>query len=117
MRVHTMSTKITKWIVALGAALAGGIVLPALAGDTVIRMAIVVPERFEEQLLAGKSVTVQTLMDGTFPLYADTTKGYVIAVNRSFTQELLTDFLARMRGLAPTEARRLAAQGGRGPQG
>lgn len=79
-----------------------------LLGDTSIRMAIVVPERFEERLLAGKPVTVQTLLDGTFPLHADTTKGYVIAVNNAFTQELLTDFLARTRGLGPDEARRLA---------
>jgi len=79
-----------------------------MLGDTAIRMAVVIPERFEERLLAGRTVTVQTLLDGTFPLHADTTKGYVIAVNRSFTQEQLTGFLARTRGLAPTEARRLA---------
>jgi ABC-2 type transport system permease protein len=79
-----------------------------LLGDTAIRMAILVPERFEERLLAGRPVTVQTLLDGTFPLHADTTKGYVIAVNNSFTQELITDFLTRTRGLAPEEARRLA---------
>ncbi len=77
-----------------------------LLGDTAIRMAIVVPERFAEQLMAGSSVTVQTLLDGTFPLHADTLKGYVIAINRAFTQELLTDFLARTRGLVPEEARR-----------
>lgn len=79
-----------------------------LLGDTAIRMAVIIPERFEERLLAGRTVTVQTLLDGTFPLHADTLKGYVIAVNRSFTQELFTDFLARTRGLTPTEARRLA---------
>lgn len=79
-----------------------------MLGDTAIRMAIVVPERFAERLLAGQTVTVQTLLDGIFPLHADTTKGYVIAVNRAFTQELLADFLARTRGLAPTEARQLA---------
>jgi len=79
-----------------------------LLGSTAIRMAIVVPERFEEQLLAGKPVTVQTLLDGTFPLYADTLKGYVIAVNRAFTQELLTEFLARTRGFGPQEATRFA---------
>ena len=78
-----------------------------LLGDTAIRMAIIVPDRFEEQLVAGRPVTVQTLLDGTFPLYADTTKGYVIAVNNSFTQELLSDFLTRTRGLVPEEARRL----------
>jgi len=79
-----------------------------LLGDTAIRMAIVVPERFEQQLLEGRPVTVQTLLDGTFPLHADTLKGYVIAINRAFTQELLTDFLTRTRGLVPEEARRLA---------
>ena len=79
-----------------------------MLGDTAIRMAVVIPERFEEQLLAGRTVTVQTLLDGTFPLHADTTKGYVIAVNRSFTQELLTEFLTRTRGLTPTEAHRIA---------
>lgn len=78
-----------------------------LLGDTVIRMAIVVPDRFEERLLAGRPVTVQTLLDGTFPLHADTLKGYVISVNRAFTQELLTDFLARTRGLGPEEVRRI----------
>jgi len=79
-----------------------------LLGETAIRMAIIVPDRFEERLLAGRPVTVQTLLDGTFPLHADTTKGYVIAVNNSFTQELITDFLTRTRGLLPAEARRLA---------
>jgi ABC-2 type transport system permease protein/ribosome-dependent ATPase len=77
-----------------------------LMGDTAIRMAIIVPDRYEERLLAGRPVTVQTLLDGTFPLHADTLKGYVIAVNRAFTQELLTDFLARTRGLGPEEAHR-----------
>jgi ABC-2 type transport system permease protein/ribosome-dependent ATPase len=79
-----------------------------MLGDTAIRMAIVIPEGFEERLAAGRAVTVQTLLDGTFPLHADTAKGYVIAVNRSFTQELLTGYLARTRGLAPEEAGRLA---------
>jgi ABC-2 type transport system permease protein len=77
-----------------------------LLGDTAIRMAIIVPDRFAERLLAGRPVTVQTLLDGTFPLHADTLKGYVIAINSAFTQELLTDFLARTRGLVPEEARR-----------
>ena len=79
-----------------------------LLGDTAVRMAIVVPDRFEERLLAGRPVTVQTLLDGTFPLHADTLKGYVIAVNGAFTQELLSEFLARTRGLSPEEARRFA---------
>jgi ABC-2 type transport system permease protein/ribosome-dependent ATPase len=80
-----------------------------LLSDTAIRMAIIVPERFEEQLLAGKPVTVQTLLDGTFPLHADTAKGYVVAVNSSFSQELLADFLTRTRGIGAEEAARVAA--------
>lgn len=79
-----------------------------MLGDTAIRLAIVIPERFEERLSAGRAVTVQTLLDGTFPLHADTTKGYVIALNRAFSQELLAGFLARTRGMTSAEARRLA---------
>jgi ABC-2 type transport system permease protein/ribosome-dependent ATPase len=79
-----------------------------MLGDTAIRLAIVIPERFEERLSVGRAVTVQTLLDGTFPLHADTTKGYVIALNRAFSQELLAGFLARTRGMTPAEARRLA---------
>jgi ABC-2 type transport system permease protein/ribosome-dependent ATPase len=78
-----------------------------MLGDTAIRMAIVVPEQFEKRLLAGKPVSVQTLLDGTFPLHADLTKGYVIAINTAFTQELLTEYLTRTRGVRPEEARRL----------
>lgn len=58
--------------------------------------------------MAGRSVSVQTLLDGTFPLHADITKGYVIAVNSTFSRELLADHLARARGFGPDEARRLA---------
>jgi ABC-2 type transport system permease protein/ribosome-dependent ATPase len=79
-----------------------------MLGDTAIRLAIVIPEGFEERLSTGRAVTVQTLLDGTFPLHADTTKGYVIALNRAFSQELLADFLARTRGMTSAEARRLA---------
>lgn len=78
-----------------------------MLGETAIRLAIVIPERFEERLSAGRTVTVQTLLDGTFPFHADTTKHYVMALNRAFSRELLTDFLARTRGVTSAEARRL----------
>jgi ABC-2 type transport system permease protein len=77
-----------------------------LLGNTSIRAAIIVPDRFEEELLAGRPVSVQTLLDGTFPLNADITKGYVIAVNNAFTQELVTAYLMRTRGFTPEAARR-----------
>ncbi|WP_455243193.1 ABC transporter permease [Petrachloros mirabilis] len=78
-----------------------------MLGNTSIRAAIIVPDRFEEELLAGRPVSVQTLLDGSFPLNADITKGYVIAVNTAFSQELVTDYLSRTGGLTPDMARRL----------
>jgi ABC-2 type transport system permease protein/ribosome-dependent ATPase len=72
------------------------------------RAAIVIPEKFEERLLAGQPVAVQTLIDGTFPLRADITKGYVIAINGAFSGDLLADYVARTRGLSRKGADRLA---------
>ena len=81
--------------------------LDRLLTETKIRAALIVPERFEEQLAAGEPVTVQTLLDGTFPLHTDIAKGYVIAINQAFTEELLVDYVSRTRGVAKEEARRI----------
>ena len=78
--------------------------LDRLLAETKIRAAIIVPERFQEQLAAGEPVAVQTLLDGTFPLHTDIAKGYVIAINQAFTEERLIDFLRRSRGLTPEQA-------------
>jgi len=82
-------------------------VLDRLLTETKIRAAIIIPERFEEQLAAGEPVTVQTLLDGTFPLHTDIAKGYVIAINQAFTEERLIDHLRRSRGLTQEQASRL----------
>ncbi len=79
----------------------------ALLRSATIRAAVIVPEDFAERLLAGRPATVQTLLDGTFPLHADLAKGYVIAINQAFSEELLADHLSRTRGLARAAARRL----------
>ena len=71
---------------------------PMLASSR-IRAAIIIPEKFEERLLAGQPVGVQTLIDGTFPLRSDITKGYVIAINMAFSEELLAAYVARVKGL------------------
>ena len=81
--------------------------LDRLLTETKIRAAIVVPERFEEQLAAGEPVAVQTLLDGTFPLHTDIAKGYVIAINQAFTEERVIDHLRRSRGLTQEQAGRL----------
>jgi ABC-2 type transport system permease protein/ribosome-dependent ATPase len=72
------------------------------------RAVIIVPERFQEQLRSGQAVQVQTLLDGIFPLRADITKGYIIAINSSINEELLVEHLARSRGLPRDEAQRLS---------
>ncbi|MCW5797136.1 MAG: ABC transporter permease [Nitrospira sp.] len=78
--------------------------LDRLLTETKIRAAIIVPERFQEQLVAGEPVAVQTLLDGTFPLHTDIAKGYVIAINQAFTEDRLIDFLRRARGLTQEQA-------------
>ena len=64
-----------------------------------IRAAIIVPEKFEERLAAGQPVGVQTLLDGTFPLRTDITKGYVIAINSAVSGDLIAAYLARIHGI------------------
>ena len=71
-----------------------------------VRAVIVIPEKFQERLLTGMPVSVQTLIDGTFPLRTDITKGYVIAINAAFNEEILVNYLARTRGLSRDEAHR-----------
>jgi ABC-2 type transport system permease protein/ribosome-dependent ATPase len=73
-----------------------------------IRVAIIVPEKFEEQLLRAQSVGIQTLIDGTFPLRTDIVKGYVIAINGAFTSERLVAYLSHRRGISVEEADVLA---------
>lgn len=81
--------------------------LDMLLATTRVRAAIVVPERFQERLSSGEAVPVQTLLDGSFPLHADIAKGYVIAINQAFTEELLVARLSRERGLTRTRAEAL----------
>jgi ABC-2 type transport system permease protein len=69
-----------------------------------IRVAIIVPEKFEERLLQGQSVGIQTLIDGTFPLRTDIVKGYVIAINSAFSGERLVNYLARRSGISVEQA-------------
>ena len=75
----------------------------ALLQSGKIRAAIIVPEKFEERLLAGQPVGIQTLIDGTFPLRTDITKGYVIAINNAFSEEQLVDFFSRRNGISRSQ--------------
>lgn len=76
---------------------------PLLAASR-IRAAIIIPEKFQERLNAGQMVGVQTLIDGTFPLRTDITKGYVIAINSAFNEERLTDYVSSRGGITRSQA-------------
>lgn len=80
--------------------------IDALLAQGTVRAVIIVPEKFQEQLREGRPVAVQTLLDGTFPLRSDITKGYVIAINADFSLEMLVPYLARVQHV-PLERARL----------
>lgn len=64
-----------------------------------IRFALIIPEHFERDLQAGRSVTVQSLIDGVFPFRATTSKGYVLAMNSAFNAEILSDHFSKVFGI------------------
>jgi ABC-2 type transport system permease protein len=66
---------------------------PLLAAGR-IRAAIIIPEQFQERLLAGQAVS-------------DITKGYIIAINSAFSEELMLAYVARIKGLSAERARAL----------
>ena len=78
--------------------------LTPLLADSKIRLALIIPERFQERLMAGRPAPVQTLIDGTFPFRAQTAKGYVIAINAAMNGELLAGFIARTQGIPREQA-------------
>ncbi|VBB44502.1 ABC-2 type transporter [uncultured Desulfatiglans sp.] len=78
-----------------------------LLSDNVIRAAVIIPEHFEKRLLAGRPAAVQTLIDGTFPSRAQTTKSYVTAINNAVTMELVSRHLAERDGKDMDRARKM----------
>lgn len=73
--------------------------LDPLLADSDIRFAIIIPPKFQENLLSGRPVAVQSLIDGVFPFRASTSKGYVIAINAAFNSELLAGYISRRFGI------------------
>ena len=76
----------------------------ALLQSGKIRVVIIVPEKFEERLVQGQPVGIQTLIDGTFPLRTDIVKGYVIAINSAFSAEKVFHEIARRNGISVEQA-------------
>jgi ABC-2 type transport system permease protein/ribosome-dependent ATPase len=82
--------------------------LGPLLADSRIRFALVIPPKFQETLMSGRPVAVQSLIDGTFPFRASTSKGYVIAINTAINGELLAGVISRRLGVTPEQAAALA---------
>ena len=82
-------------------------IAPLLA-DSRIRLAIVIPPRFQENLMSGRAVAVQTLIDGTFPFRTASSKGYVVAINAAFNSELLGSYITRRFGVSSKTAKAIA---------
>lgn len=80
---------------------------PLLAASR-IRLAIVIPPRFQENLMSGRAVAVQTLIDGTFPFRTSSSKGYVVAINAAFNSELLGSYVSRRLGVSLEAAQAMA---------
>jgi ABC-2 type transport system permease protein/ribosome-dependent ATPase len=76
-----------------------------LLKDNRIRAAIVIPAHFSRDILADRPVTVQTLLDGTIPSRAETTKSYLAAINASANTDRLVAYVARTRGVTEAQAR------------
>ena len=83
--------------------------LSPLLADSKIRLAIIIPENFQKNLIAGHPAHVQTLIDGTFPFRAQTAKGYVIAINAATNAELLAKRIAQTQGVTLERARELVS--------
>lgn len=75
--------------------------------DGKLRAVIVIPEKFERDLLTGRMVSVQTLLDGAFPDRTRVTKGYISAINSAASLDLLADHYSRREGVSAQEARQM----------
>ncbi len=83
--------------------------LDELLADSRIRFAIIIPPRFQEQLLSGRNVAVQSLIDGVFPYRTQVSKGYVAAINANFSAQLLSHYMSQTQGITKEQALALAA--------
>ena len=72
--------------------------------DARVRMVLVVPLGFERDLREGRTVGVQTLLDGTFTTPIRTLRGYVESIHAAMGAELRAERLARTRGLSRERA-------------
>lgn len=61
-----------------------------------IRAALIVPDSFSEDLLAGRSPSVQFILDGANALSGSTAAGYAAAILQSYSQRITLQALGRL---------------------
>lgn len=76
-----------------------------LLADRRVAVVLVIPEHFERELLAGRTVSVQALIDGTFTTEARTIGAYLEAINGAVNAGLAGTALAARLGVDPDRAR------------
>lgn len=75
-----------------------------------VRAAVIIPPEFSRRLAAGDAVSVQVLVDGTFPTRALVASGYIAAIDAQFAARLLSADLAR-QGLVRTSLLPVSVEG------
>lgn len=66
-----------------------------LMGREAIRVALVIPPRFAADLLAGRSPSVQVLVDGSSAMSGSTAAGYIGAILQTYSQRITIEALVR----------------------
>jgi ABC-2 type transport system permease protein len=79
----------------LKAVLPGPAAVDPLMAREDIRAALVIPARFGDDLKAGRSPSVQVLVDGSNAMSGSTAAGYVGAILQSYSQRITLEALAR----------------------
>ena len=79
--------------------------LEKLLDKSAIRFAIIIPPDFQQRLLAGRNIAVQSLIDGVFPYRTQVSKGYIAAINANFNAALINRYLVEHFGMRPDQAR------------
>jgi ABC-2 type transport system permease protein len=70
--------------------------IDGLMNDDKIKVALVIPRDFSEQLLAGRDAVVQVIVDGSNSNTASTAIGYINAVVQSYSTDIITASLLRI---------------------
>jgi len=71
-----------------------------------VRAALIIPNGFGRRLAANQPTEVQTVIDGTFPSRALTTKGYIDAINAQANIDRIGRMLSHASGMTEDAARK-----------